>query len=172
MALLAAPPVLLSADEADDLDKQVEQIDKSAKESKTPNDVLAEVSRKTGVSTEQLEKQQRETKMGAGSLFIANTLAKETGKSFEEINAARKSGKGWGKIAKENNVKMGTLMSESRKLEKKPKDKSAKGKKSSEEAKNTRETDSNRHADQIENHNDGKESKNPKPEKEKKGKKE
>jgi len=128
-ALLAASPVPVSAEQADDLDKHVEQIDKTAVEPNAADEALDEISRKTGVPKRLLVKQQRDTKMGAGSLYIANTLAKESGKSFEEICAARKSGHGWGKIAKENNVKLGPLVSEARKLEKSQKEKVAKGKK-------------------------------------------
>ncbi len=122
--LLASP---VQADDAADLDKQVAAMDKQSTEVKDDRPMLEEVSKKTGVPTEQLEKQQRETKMGAGSLFIANTLAKKTGKSFEEIVAARgKKGNGWGKVAKDNGVKLGPLMSDAKKMEKQQRDKAGK----------------------------------------------
>ena len=110
--LLASP---VQADEAADLDKQVATMDKQSTEVDDVKPMLEEVSRKTGVPQEKLEKQHRETKMGAGSLYIANTLAKKTGKSFEEIAAARQNGNGWGKVAKDNGVKLGPLVSEAKK---------------------------------------------------------
>lgn len=106
------------ADEAADLDKQVEIIDKTAQESNQPEAALAEVAKKTRIPEKQLKEQQTKTKLNPGGLYIANTLAAKTGKSFDEIMAAKNSGKGWGQIAKENNVKLGPLVSATKKLEK------------------------------------------------------
>ncbi len=106
------------ADDAADLEKQVELIDKAAQESTQPDAALAAVAKKTRVPEKQLKEQQAKTKLNPGGLYIANTLAAKTGKSFEEIMAAKNSGKGWGQIAKENNVKLGPLVSEAKKLEK------------------------------------------------------
>jgi hypothetical protein len=109
----------IQADEVADLDKHVKALDKNTATATDKKPDLNEVSKKTGVPSKQLEKQQRETKLGAGSLFIANTLAKKTGKSFDEIVAEHKSGgRGWGKVAKDNGVKLGPLVSEAKKLEK------------------------------------------------------
>lgn len=66
---------------------------------------------------EKLEKQREDTGMGTGSLFIANALAESTGKSFEEIVAERRSGKGWGVVARDNDVKLGPIVSRARKAE-------------------------------------------------------
>jgi hypothetical protein len=106
------------ADEAADLEKQVELIDKTAQESSQPDAALAAVAKKTRVSEGRLKEQQAKTKLNPGGLYIANTLAAKTGKSFDEIMAAKNNGKGWGQIAKENNVKLGPLVSEAKKLEK------------------------------------------------------
>ena len=101
-----------------DLDKQVDKMDKSKPPTrKVDDDTMEEISRKTGVSEKQLRKQEQETRMGAGSLYIANVLAKESGKSFEEIVALRKGGAGWGRIAKDHNLKLGPLVSEAKKLD-------------------------------------------------------
>lgn len=108
----------IRADEAADLDKQVELIDQTAQESNQPDTALAAVAKKTRVPEKQLKEQQAKTKLNPGGLYIANTLAAKSGKSFDEIMAARNSGKGWGQIAKENNVKLGPLVSEAKKLEK------------------------------------------------------
>lgn len=106
------------ADEAADLDKQVEAIDKTDQEAAVPEQPLGEVSRKTGVPEKKLKEQKAKTKLNSGGLYIANTLAAKTGKSFDEIMAQKNSGKGWGQIAKENNVKLGPLMKDAKKLEK------------------------------------------------------
>jgi len=133
MAVLLGITVPILADEAADLDKQVEQIDQVVPEPAAPKEVvesvseetLQEVSKKTRVPVEKLEKQQAQTKMGSGSLYIANVIAAKSGKSFEEIAAAKKSGKGWGQIAKDNGVKLGPLVSETKKLEKQQRDRVA-----------------------------------------------
>jgi hypothetical protein len=106
------------ADEAADLDKQVEVIDQTDQQAAQPDQPLGEVSRKTGVPEKQLKEQKAKTKLNSGGLYIANTLAAKTGKSFDEIMAQKNSGKGWGQIAKENNVKLGPLMKDAKKLEK------------------------------------------------------
>jgi hypothetical protein len=106
------------ADEAVDLDKQVEVIDKTDQQAPQPEQPLTEVSRKTGVPEKKLKEQKAKTKLNSGGLYIANTLAAKTGKSFDEIMAQKNGGKGWGQIAKENNVKLGPLMKEAKQLEK------------------------------------------------------
>lgn len=121
LALALGTTVPVMADDASDLDKQVELIDKAekaAKEAKPSREALEDLSERTHVPVAKLEKQHAETKMGTGSLYIANTLAEKSGKSFDEIVAAKRAGAGWGKIAKDNGVKLGPLVSEAKKLEK------------------------------------------------------
>lgn len=76
--------------------------------------VLAAISRETGVSVTTLEAQRAQTRLGYGGLFIANSLASATGRTFEEIAALKASGHGWGWIAKQNNVKLGPIVSRAR----------------------------------------------------------
>ncbi|MDQ3119988.1 MAG: hypothetical protein M3Q89_10545, partial [Verrucomicrobiota bacterium] len=58
-----------------------------------------------------LEEQRARTNLGYGGLMIANTLSRETGRSFDEIVAMKQSGVGWGRIAQENGVKLGPIVS-------------------------------------------------------------
>ena len=76
--------------------------------------VLASISRETGVPVIDLEAQRDRTRLGYGGLFIANSLASATGRTFEEIAALKASGHGWGWIAKQNNVKLGPIVSRAR----------------------------------------------------------
>ena len=69
------------------------------------------VSREFDVPVVVLEEQRTRTSLGYGGLMIANALARETGRSFDEIVAMKQSGMGWGRIAQENNVKLGPLVS-------------------------------------------------------------
>lgn len=80
--------------------------------------VLAAISRETGVSVATLERQREQNRLGYGGLFIANSLASATGKTFEEIAALKASGHGWGWIAKQNNVKLGPIVSRARNVDK------------------------------------------------------
>ena len=73
--------------------------------------VLTSISRQTGVPIGTLEAQREQTRLGYGGLFIANSLASATGKTFDEIAALKASGHGWGWIAKQNNVKLGPIVS-------------------------------------------------------------
>ena len=80
--------------------------------------VLAAISRETGVPVSTLEMQRERNRLGYGGLFIANSLAAATGRTFEEIAALKASGHGWGWIAKQNNVKLGPIISRARNVDK------------------------------------------------------
>ena len=73
--------------------------------------VLSSISSETGVPVSTLQAQRAQTGLGFGELRTANLLANATGKSFDDIVALKNSGMGWGKIAKENNVKLGPIVS-------------------------------------------------------------
>ncbi len=67
--------------------------------------------REFGVPATVLEEQRTRTGLGYGGLMIANALARETGRSFDEIVAMKQRGMGWGRIAQENGVKLGPIVS-------------------------------------------------------------
>lgn len=114
-AFLQTPVV---ADEDKDLEKAVSQMDASGKNPAADEAALNQIAKETGVSKEELRRQKAEHKLGNGSLYIANVLAAKTGKSVDQIVALHRGGRGWGRIAKENNVKVGPLVSDARRLEK------------------------------------------------------
>jgi hypothetical protein len=91
--------------------------------------VLSAISRETGVPITTLEMQRNSTRLGYGGLFIANSLASATGQTFDEIAALKASGHGWGWIAKQNNVKLGPIVSRARNVDKAFKNKNGKLKK-------------------------------------------
>ena len=91
--------------------------------------VLSAISRETGVPITTLEAQRNSTRLGYGGLFIANSLASATGQTFDEIAALKASGHGWGWIAKQNNVKLGPIVSRARNVDKAFKNKDGKVKK-------------------------------------------
>jgi hypothetical protein len=91
--------------------------------------VLSAISRETGVPITTLEAQRNSTRLGYGGLFIANSLASATGQTFDEIAALKASGHGWGWIAKQNNVKLGPIVSRARNVDKAFKNKNGKVKK-------------------------------------------
>jgi hypothetical protein len=99
--------------------------------------VLAAISRETSVPVVDLEAQRDRTGLGYGGLFMANSLASATGKTFEEIAALKASGHGWGWIAKQNNVKLGPIVSRARHADKtmKPDDRNVKKVKQNKEKK-------------------------------------
>jgi len=69
------------------------------------------VSREFDVPVTVLEEQRTRTSLGYGGLMIANALARETGRPFDEIVALKQSGMGWGRIAQDNGVKLGPIVS-------------------------------------------------------------
>ena len=90
---------------------------------------MTAISRETGVPITTLEMQRNNTRLGHGGLFIANSLASATGQTFDEIAALKASGHGWGWIAKQNNVKLGPIVSRARNVDKAFKNKNGKLKK-------------------------------------------
>lgn len=69
------------------------------------------IAKETNVPMIVLEDQRTRSHFGYGGLMIANVLALETGRSFDEILALKSSGYGWGQIARENNVDPGRVVS-------------------------------------------------------------
>ena len=88
---------------ADEFDRWQDRLDYS-----DGNPVIA---REFGVPVTVLEEQRTQTSLGYGGLMIANALARETGRPFDEIVAMKQSGMGWGRIAQENGVKLGPIVS-------------------------------------------------------------
>lgn len=79
--------------------------------------VFARISAETGVSVEMLRKERTDTGLGFGGLLIAHELASASGKTFADVVAEFKSGKGWGQIAAEANVKLGALIRSAHRVE-------------------------------------------------------
>ena len=88
---------------ADEFDRWQDRVDYSY-----GNPVLA---REFDVPVVVLEEQRTRTSLGYGGLMIANALARDTGRSFDEIVAMKQSGMGWGRIAQEHNVRLDPIVS-------------------------------------------------------------
>jgi hypothetical protein len=69
------------------------------------------ISAATGVPVATLQSERASTGLGWGSLEKAHLLANASGQSFDNIVAAHQSGQGWGKIAHNNGLNLGTLVS-------------------------------------------------------------
>ena len=112
---LATVTTLAMADQSKDLQemqKQMTRLDNEASQSLGHDAVFASLSKQLNVPVATLQDQQQSTNFGFGQLFIANSLAASTGKSFDAISQEFKSGKGWGEIANENNLKLGKVISD------------------------------------------------------------
>src|SRR6188474_833047 len=72
---------------------------------------LDRISAATGVPVATLQAERASTGLGWGSLEKAHLLANASGQSFDDIVALHQGGQGWGKIAKDNGLKLGTLVS-------------------------------------------------------------
>jgi hypothetical protein len=72
---------------------------------------LARISTATGVPVETLQAERASTGLGWGGIEKAHLLANATGQSFDNIVALHQSGQGWGKIAHDNGVNLGRLVS-------------------------------------------------------------
>jgi hypothetical protein len=72
---------------------------------------LDRISAATGVPVATLQTERSSTGLGWGSLEKAHLLANASGQSFDDIVALHQGGQGWGKIANDNGLKLGTLVS-------------------------------------------------------------
>lgn len=72
---------------------------------------LERISAATGVPTATLQAERESTGLGWGGLEKAHLLANATGQSFDDIAALHQSGQGWGKIAHDNGLNLGRLVS-------------------------------------------------------------
>src|SRR5215813_7722640 len=70
------------------------------------------ISAATGVPITTLQAERASTGLGWGSLEKAHLLANATGQSFDDIVALHQGGQGWGKIANDNGLKLGRLVSD------------------------------------------------------------
>jgi hypothetical protein len=69
------------------------------------------ISTATGVPIETLQAEKASTGLGWGSLEKAHLLSNATGQSFDDVVALHQSGHGWGKIAHDNGLNLGKLVS-------------------------------------------------------------
>jgi hypothetical protein len=69
------------------------------------------ISTATGVPVATLQAERASTGLGWGSLEKAHLLANASGQSFDNVVALHRSGQGWGKIARNNGLNLGTLVS-------------------------------------------------------------
>jgi hypothetical protein len=69
------------------------------------------ISDETGVSVDTLQAERASTGLGWGGLEKAHLLANETGQSFDDIVALHQAGEGWGKIAHDNGLNLGRIVS-------------------------------------------------------------
>src|SRR5438477_2099250 len=73
---------------------------------------LDRISTATGVPVDTLQAERASTGLGWGSLENAHLLANASGQSFDSIVALHQSGEGWGKIAHDNGLNLGKLVSD------------------------------------------------------------
>ncbi len=115
MVLAATAALAQSADDSKDLkqlQKQATRLDNEANQGQEQGAVFDSLSKQLNVPVTTLQTEQKSTNFGFGQLFIANSLATASGKTFDQISQEFKSGKGWGEIAKENNLKLGRVVSD------------------------------------------------------------
>jgi hypothetical protein len=70
------------------------------------------ISAATGIPVATLQAERASTGLGWGSLEKAHLLANASGQSFNNVVALHQSGQGWGKIANDNGLKLGRLVSD------------------------------------------------------------
>jgi hypothetical protein len=89
------------------IQQTVASINADASKPGGPERVLKSISASTGVAVATLEKQKAKTGLSYGDIFAAHSIAKASGKNFDQIAALKVKGQNWDKIADENNVSLG-----------------------------------------------------------------
>ena len=79
--------------------------------SASPAASVDRISAATGIPVATLQAERASTGLGWGSLEKAHLLANATGQSFDTIVALHQGGQGWGKIAHNNGLNLGNLVS-------------------------------------------------------------
>src|SRR6266481_6292392 len=74
--------------------------------------VLTRISDETGVPSDTLQAERASTGLGYGELENAHLLANASGQSFDDIVAMHQAGEGWGKIAHDNGLNLGRIVSD------------------------------------------------------------
>src|SRR5206468_9463591 len=74
--------------------------------------VVTRISDETGVPVDTLQAQRASTGLGWGELENAHLLANASGQSFNDIVAIHTGGEGWGKIAHDNGLNLGRIVSD------------------------------------------------------------
>ena len=79
---------------------------------------LDRISAETGIPVATLQAERASTGLGWGGLEKAHLLANASGQSFDSIVALHQSGEGWGKIAHDNGLNLGHIVSNARRSSK------------------------------------------------------
>ncbi len=73
--------------------------------------ILTRISDETGIPVDTLQAERASTGLGYGELETAHLLANASGQNFDDIVAMHKVGEGWGKIAHDNGLNLGKIVS-------------------------------------------------------------
>jgi len=73
---------------------------------------LTRISDETDVPVDTLQAERASTGLGYGELENAHLLANASGQSFDDIVAMHQAGEGWGKIAHDNGLNFGRIVSD------------------------------------------------------------
>jgi hypothetical protein len=110
----ARPPLSWAADAAAPLDDHARALNRAAQTPEGERRVVEHLSQELKVPAAMLRAQREQSRLGWGELSIAYRVSQKTGVPLEQLIAEHKSGKGWGEIAKEHNVKLGPIVSEAK----------------------------------------------------------
>jgi len=92
---------------ATSIKQTVANINADAAKPDGPAKVLQSISKSTGIPAATLEKEKTKTGLTYGDIFAAHSIAKASGKSFDEIATLKKKGQTWDQIAEANGVDLG-----------------------------------------------------------------
>jgi len=109
-SLVLFSSVALAKDTEKDLKNAAQKIDKAAASPQGAEEVTTSLSEKFNVPKSAIQNL-RTQKLGFGEISILLALSQATGKSTLQLLQKFKSGEGWGKIAKDEGVKLGQVIS-------------------------------------------------------------
>ena len=74
--------------------------------------VVTRISDETGIPVDTLQAERASTGLGWGELETAHLLANASGQSFDDLVTMHQAGEGWGKIARDNGLNLGRIVSD------------------------------------------------------------
>ncbi|MGH7726136.1 MAG: hypothetical protein ACREOU_11985, partial [Candidatus Eiseniibacteriota bacterium] len=106
----AAKAASVTPEQAQEVGRMLDDEVVARTKNKDPREVAQKIAGEYGGNADEILKRKQDAKISWGGVMIAEEIARATGRPVKEIIAQKKSGQGWGKIAKDHGLNLGEVM--------------------------------------------------------------